>query len=418
MHFQLRFWPIYVLSTCCLALLISCKSAPPALVFPDPVDTSDKPIKLQTKKTYDIYGVHADNQFAGARLNDFTKINDTLYRASISPENYPINASAYYSFKIWSDTIRDIDLELFYTEHEHRYIPKLSYDGKLWVSMSDTDYDTLKAPNIATLKLQLSPDTLWVSGQEVVASPQIKEWVNARTMHPDVRYSQVGKSKMGRPMMHMDIYQASPEEKDAVVILARQHPPEVSGYFAMESFVEEMLADTELSRDFRRDFRVLVYPLLNPDGVDEGHWRHSTGGIDLNRDWSNYRQQEVRSVANHVIETVKRDKNKVLVGLDFHSTQKDLYYTLSENRKTSVDNFKDYWLEGIDNQYADYSPDDRPNDLNQPITKGWFYLQFGAEGITYEIGDETPRPFVRDKGRTAAREMMKLLILRRSGETE
>ena len=415
MYFQQKLWPLFFFITCGLALLISCKTVTPALVFPEPVDTSDKAITLQDRKTYHIDGIHADNQYAGARLNDFTKKNDTLYRASISPENYPINASAYYSFRIWSDDERDIDLELYYTEHEHRYRPKLSYDGKHWVNMSTADFDTLKAPNIATLKLQLSADTLWVSGQEVVASPQIKAWVDERAEHSDVHYSQIGDSKMGRPMMHMDIYQDSPEDKDAIVILSRQHPPEVTGYYAMESFVEEILANTELSRDFRREFRVLVYPLLNPDGVDEGHWRHNTGGIDLNRDWSYYRQPEVSVVANHVIQTVDRDNNQVLVGLDFHSTQKDLYYTLSENRKTSVDNFKDYWLEGIDDQYAEYSPDDRPFDLNQPITKGWFFLQFGAEGITYEIGDETPRDFVRGKGRTAAREMMKLLILRNSG---
>jgi len=397
----------------CIILCISCKSTEPvSLDFPDPVDTSDKPIKLQLRKTYHIDGVHADNQYPGARLNNFTMMNKSLYRATISPENFPINASAYYSFKIWSDTIRDIDLELFYTEHKHRYIPKLSYDGTHWMNMNESDFDTIKAPNIATLKLQLGPDTLWVSGQEVVASPQIKKWVNQQTKHSDVHYSQIGKSKMGRPMMHMDIYQGAPVEKDAIVIMSRQHPPEVTGYYAMESFVEEILEDNELSRDFRNRFRVLVYPLLNPDGVDEGHWRHNTGGIDLNRDWSEYRQQEVKTVANHIIQTVRKDKNKVLVGLDFHSTQKDLYYTLSENRKTNVDNFKDYWMEGIDNQYENYSPDDRPSDLNQPITKGWFYLQFGAEGITYEIGDETPRAFVRDKGRTAAREMMKLLIMR------
>ena len=42
---------------------------------------------------------------------------------------------------------------------------------------------------------------------------------------------------------------------------------------------------------------VIVYPLMNPDGVDEGHWRHNTGGIDLNRDWAHYNQPETRQVA-------------------------------------------------------------------------------------------------------------------------
>jgi len=400
-----------------ISILLACSSAKQvSFDFPDPVDTSDKPIKIQERKTYTIRGVSADNEFPGARLNDFSIINDTLYRAIISPENFPINPSAYYSFRIWSDTTRDISLQLFYTEHEHRYIPKLSYDGKHWIAMHNSDFDTLIAPNIAQMKLRIGPEKLWVSGQEVVASPQITEWTINRAKHKSAHFNTIGKSKLGRDLLHLDIYENSPVGKNTIVVLSRQHPPEVTGYYAMEAFIEEILADSRLSYDFRNSNRILVYPLLNPDGVDEGHWRHNAGGIDLNRDWSKYRQEEVAAVANHIINTTNRDKNKVLVGLDFHSTQQDLYYTLTDDLKTEVYDFKDYWLEGIDNAFDAYTPDDRPFGLNQPITKGWFFLQFGAEGITYEIGDETPRDFVREKGRVAARELMKLLILKEANE--
>ncbi|NNF22220.1 MAG: hypothetical protein HKN67_09770, partial [Saprospiraceae bacterium] len=167
-----------------------------------------------------------------------------------------------------------------------------------------------------------------------------------------------------------------------------------------------------LSNAFRRKFRILVYPLMNPDGVDLGHWRHNAGGIDLNRDWAKYAQDEVRVVANHIVHTTKKDKNSVILGLDFHSTQEDVYYTLTNNRQSEIFNFKDYWIYGIDSAFPEYTPDDQPYDLNQAITKGWFYLEFDAEGITYEVGDETPRSFVKQKAKVAADEMMKLLILR------
>jgi len=45
-----------------------------------------------------------------------------------------------------------------------------------------------------------------------------------------------------------------------------------------------------------------------------------------------------------------------------------------------------------------------------PVSKSWFHTQFGAVGITYEIGDSTPRDFIEEKGRTSALEMMKLLM--------
>jgi len=407
-----------ILTLVLIILLTSCSSTRGLLIqqYPNPVDTSSKQIMLQQRKEYEVSGIHVDNLFEGARLNNFTQVNDTLFRATISPENKPINASAYYAFRIWSDEPTDVSVELYYTDHEHRYDPKLSYDGALWIKMHESDFDTLTAPNIATLRLNLTKEKLFVAGQELHTMKHVRNWVNKIQKHKDALHAVIGKSKLDMDMHFVDIYSGTPEGKKAIVVMTRQHPPEVTGHYAAESFVEEILADNPLSNNFREQFRVLVYPLMNPDGVNEGHWRHNAGGIDLNRDWSQYRQPEPKVVANHMVQTTENSKNKVLVGLDFHSTQKDLYYTLSDDLKSSVYPFKDYWMRGIDNTFDDYTPDDRPSTLNQPITKTWFYLQFGAEGITYEIGDETPRDFVRAKGRAAAVELMELLVLRENEE--
>lgn len=381
--------------------------------FPDPVDTRSREITPQEKKTYTTaYGVSADNEYDGARLNNFEAVNDSIFKATITPENFPINHSAYFSLRIWAEEEKDIELELHYTKHRHRYWPKLSKDRKTWMQIDSSAFDTLKAPNIATLKLKIGPEKLYVSGQELLTSDDVKEWSHGIASKPNVKYSSVGKSKLGRDMQYLDICQGEAKGKDAIVVIGRQHPPEVTGHFAMESFVEEIMEDNYLSNAFRKKFRILVYPLMNPDGVDLGHWRHNAGGIDLNRDWQDYHQEEIRVVANHIVKTTKKGKNKVLFGIDFHSTQKDLYYTLPADYNPNVKGLKDLWLQGIDENFPDYTPDDRPGALNNPISKGWFYVQLEAEAITYEIGDETPRDFIREKGRVAARELMQLLVLR------
>ena len=381
--------------------------------FPEPVNTRNHPIEYQEKKTYStVGGVHADNEFNCARMNDFQMINDSTFRVVVSPENTPINHSAYFGFRIWSDTARSIDLEIQYTEHTHRYWPKLSKDGNEWYKLDSIRFDTLKADSIATLRLDIDEEKLWVCGQEIYDSEKIRAWAEKQAERPDTRFSVVGKSKLDRDLMHLDIYDGDPAKRPTIVVIGRQHPPEVPGYLAMESFVETILMDNPISNDFRKKFRVLVYPLMNPDGVDLGHWRHNAGGIDLNRDWGYYYQEETSDVTKHIVSTVKESKNDVWLGLDFHSTQKDLYYTFTKDLKSSIFNFKDYWLEGINQAFPDYTPDDQPYALNQPISKGWFLVQFNAESITYEIGDETPRDFVRAKGSVAAMEMMKLLILR------
>jgi len=396
-----------------ITFLFSCSSIKlKEHVFPEPVDTSPIPIEMQEKRSITHDDVTVDNLFDGARMNDFVRINESTYRVVVSPENFPINGSAYFGFRIKSDTKRDIDLEISYTKHNHRYVPKLSYDGINWSAMDSMSFDTLKGSQLATLRLSIDERPLYVCGQELMTSSNAKSWSDMISKYSGTKQEVAGKSRLGRDILFIDINEKPVKEKEAVVVFSRMHPPEISGYMAMQSFVETIMDDSELSQLFRERFRILVYPMINPDGVDLGHWRHSAGGVDLNRDWAYYRQTEVKVVAEHVLKKVKEDKNKVVLGLDFHSTQKDIYYTLTDNRPSSIFGFKDIWLESIDDTYPDYTPIDGANDLNKPITKGWFYLQFGAEGITYEVGDETPRDFVKSKGATAAKEMMKLLVLR------
>jgi hypothetical protein len=60
--------------------------------------------------------------------------------------------------------------------------------------------------------------------------------------------------------------------------------------------------------------------------------------------------------------------------------------------------------------------DFRINEEAEPIGKhtsmSWFRTQFGAEGITYEIGDGTDRDFVRRKGLVSAEALIEVLLVR------
>ena len=379
--------------------------------FPKPVDTTGRAIDIQEKKTYSPGGdIFAGNRFAGARLNNFEQMGDGKYRATISPENTPINPSPYYAFKLWAHTPQPIVLELNYTEARHRYWPKVSHDGEHWQKL-DSIYFRLSADSTnAFLELEITPDTLWVAAQEVQNSRHVRQWCEAQAGHPDVKMGMAGKSKLGRGIPFLDIGNGGPKGKDVVVIFSRQHPPEVTGYFAMKKFVEEILADHKLATAFRKKYRVLVFPLLNPDGVDLGHWRHNAGGIDLNRDWAHYHQPETRQVADHIVRTCAEEKGQVILGLDFHSTWYDVYYT-NEKPSEHIPGFKDYWLAGIKNALGN-EPYEKPSVEGRPVSKNWFASQFGAEGVTYEIGDGTPRDFILKKGKTTAVVMMELLVLR------
>lgn len=379
--------------------------------FPTPVDTTTKPIELQIKKVYhpDNQGVFADNQFDGARLNDFQYKGDSSFVATISPENQPINNSAYYGFKLWANNSRTIDLELNYIGGKHRYFPKLSSDGVHWTEIDSSQFRFDTDSINAFINLELSPDTLWVCAQELQTSSHVINWCKELAEHQDARYEIAGTSEKGRAIPMLEISTSPIQKKEVIVLLSRQHPPEVTGYLAMKAFTEAILADTPLSNEFRKKYRIVAFPLMNPDGVDLGHWRHNAGGIDLNRDWAYYHQAETRTVANKIAETVAKNKNKVILGFDFHSTWYDIFYTNKQPTK-NLPAFKDYWIAGI--KSALDAPDiiERPSNVGKPVSKNWFLTQFDAEGITYEIGDDTPRDLIKKKGEVSAIEMMQLLI--------
>ena len=91
-----------------LLFLNSCRSYQAKTYdFPKPVDTTTKPIEYQEKKVYNFsqQGIYADNLFDGARLNNFQYLENDLFQATFSPENFPTNPSAYYAFRIWSDSL-------------------------------------------------------------------------------------------------------------------------------------------------------------------------------------------------------------------------------------------------------------------------------------------------------------------------
>lgn len=368
--------------------------------FPNPIDTKTLPIAFQKRQVWQATeNVGFANTFDGARLNDVIALNDSTFQLTISPENFPINPSPWYSFKVWQKTPRRIFLNFTYENGKHRYAPKLSTDGMVWQA----------AANFNTEKMQLTvdpfADTLYVSAQELFTEKHLNDWAN---LLEGVRVSTVGKTPLKNEIKLIEL---NPETnaKDVVVFFSRQHPPEVTGQFALNSFVETLLEENPQTAAFLKNYRVLVFPMLNPDGVQEGHWRHNTGGIDLNRDWDVYNQPETRMIAEYLVEQVKKNNWRVVLGIDFHSTWEDVYYTNLTDASSHLPNFTDVWLRLIQERIPNYVPKISPSNVGSPVSKGWFYVQFGAVGITYEIGDDTDREFIKTKSEVAAKAMMEVL---------
>ncbi len=383
------------------------------VVFETPVDTSSRKIGFQIKQTYQLkdIGVYASNEFDGARLNGFQKLNDSTALVIINPENTPINNSAYYAFKTWSDTTRPFYFKFRYPEgFKHRYFPKLKTENT-WIPIDSTKVtgDSINT----TIQVNLTKNPLLIAAQEIQSSSDVKKWYTdlAKDKERYIRLSIYGKTILNRELPVLDIYKGAKENKDIIVLFTRQHPPEVTGYFAFQKFVEALISDdSEISNEFLNTYRILAFPILNPDGVDLGHWRHNASGIDTNRDWSAYRQPEIRQTVRFISQTLKDSNSRIILGLDFHSTWYDIFYTNETREGTTLPFFIDSWFAALEKNIPDYKVNEKAGNSKKPVSKGWLLYGHNATGLTYEIGDNTPRDQIEIIGKTTAQQMMKILL--------
>lgn len=390
------------------------------------VETTSKPIQLQERRIWQLNNgqVGFSNKFRGARLSGVEAQSDSTFELTIEAENYPVNPSPWYAFKVWSSTNKRVTLTFRYPQGRHRYFPVVSSDGKSWTNLDSASFiaksDTVVAfynyrllPQEAAMQLDLTAgDTTWVAGQEMWTSTEVYAWMDSLGGAHHIKPSTIGKTTLGRDLRLMRVSKGS--DKKVVAVISRQHPPEVTGFFAMKAFIERILLDDSLSNAFRKRFDVLNVPLMNPDGVDEGHWRHNAGGVDLNRDWEAQHQPEVRQVAHYFQKYMKKRKGTMVFFIDFHSTWDDIYYTIDPSLPTNTPGLTNDWLAGIEAAIPGYYVNHRPSKVeNGIVSRNFFYHTFNTDGLVFEFGDNTSRDFLKKKGTVAAEVLMRLLLARK-----
>lgn len=397
-----RFIGLTILNFAIVAIcLLACSS---------PLGANDKTNKAHESFVFENSGVLFTSDFQGGRLNSCRQVSSTVYEVSIGPENTPVNDSAWFAFQVSAEKPHTIRLRFHYENGSHRYWPKFSRDGKSWTRLAATNaYST--SPDGAQFELQVGSHPVWVAAQELMPLDESLTWCKRLAEKPFVTQSVLGHSLQGRAIEKLEIGDSS--ARQCVFIISRQHPPEISGAIGMRHFVETLAGPSELARRFRQSVTTIVVPIVNPDGVAHGHWRHNATGVDLNRDWGPFHQRETRAVRDELL-TIKFDRQRNLgLFLDFHSTYEDLFYTQPESADDGAARFTEQWLTAIDRRFPNYEVRrDGGHAVDSPTSKNWVNKMFGIPAITYEFGDETDRDLIREIASGAAEEMMRLLLSR------
>ena len=197
-----------------------------------------------------------------------------------------------------------------------------------------------------------------------------------------------------------------------VILIGRQHPPEVSGAIAMQAFVDALVGQSLRNPQSFADLQFLIVPMVNPDGTARGHWRANRGGVDLNRNWGDFSQPETRAVKVWLDALPKAVRPVLMV--DFHSTQRNLFYVQGDEANVGQRRFLAAWLAGKENAFSGYRFTIEPRNANpgSGTAKNWFHTTFAIPAYTFEVADDADRAATRGAAKELAASLPEALETR------
>ncbi|MDG1152028.1 MAG: M14 family metallopeptidase [Hyphomicrobiales bacterium] len=363
---------------------------------------------ITTNKECSTDTVKIDFSFSGSGNLSCEVIKSDYIKIFINPElDDSINPSPWFAFRK-SEHSKSIKLALDYKNYHHRYHPKISIDKKSWNKIDEANISKKENGKIVVIDFLPSSQKNYVASQELITNFWYNKWYNELENSGRVRREVIGFSVLKNPIPMFFV------EKNInnpyILILGRQHPPEVTGAFAMRGFINQLLNKNSLSDSFLKNYNILFVPLMNPDGVMNGYWRYNENKKDLNRDWGIFIQPETDAVNKKLTEL----KNKKLaLFIDFHSTFKNLFYISDIAEESPMKNFLEDWL--LDSRKslseANYKYE-IINSLNKDngVSKNYIFNKYKIPSVTYEVSDNEDRDVIQQSSSILAINLMELLL--------
>jgi predicted deacylase len=363
---------------------------------------------ITTNKECSTDTVKIDFSFSGSGNLSCEVIKSDYIKIFINPElDDSINPSPWFAFRK-SEHSKSIKLELDYKNYHHRYHPKISIDKKSWNKIDEANILKKENGKIVVIDFLPSSQKNYVASQELITNFWYNKWYNELENSGRVRREVIGFSVLKNPIPMFFV------EKNInnpyILILGRQHPPEVTGAFAMRGFINQLLNKNSLSDSFLKNYNILFVPLMNPDGVMNGYWRYNENKKDLNRDWGIFIQPETDAVNKKLTEL----KNKKLaLFIDFHSTFKNLFYISDIAEESPMKNFLEDWLLGSRKSLSEANYKyEIINSLNKDngVSKNYIYNKYKIPSVTYEVSDNEDRDVIQQSSSILAINLMELLL--------
>jgi predicted deacylase len=316
------------------------------------------------------------------------RISDREFELSITPESQPINPSPWYAFGIQAEAPAQVSIVLDYGEARHRYAPWISQHDEAWRRLAPSQIVVSDDGALARLNLDAPAGRTQVAAQPIYSASAYE----ALETRWGGDWRDFGTSQEGRAL-RARITTPGHEDAGWILILGRQHPPEIPGAWALEGFVDALI---RARTDGAIQTGLIIAPLLNPDGVAAGHWRLNAAQTDLNRDWTERNQPEIQAVYA-LLDALGVGADDLRLMVDFHATVADrIYLPQADELPARANDRLEAWLAAMDAQglYTLIEPR-RTNPARRVSAKAAFTDGWGTVAVTWEAGDETPEETVR-----------------------
>ncbi len=322
------------------------------------------------------------------------------FNLDIVPEAEPINPSPWYMFQVSGPAGDTTNVTLNYTVSRHRYRPWIREAGGQWSPLSDDQIETSRDQTVVHLSLELRQSPIEIAAQPLYGLTRYE----ALETHWPGEWQTAGQSVEGRPIRALVLSPDPPTSATSgrswILLLGGQHPPEVPGAWAFEAFADAIV---ERQRSGDVSAGLILVPLLNPDGVEAGHWRLNAGLVDLNRDWTTATQPEIQAVVR-LLDRLDIQPGDIELVVDFHATVADrLYLPQADELGPEAQERLDAWLTAMDTEgLFQHTEPRRTNPARRVSAKAVFTDEWQAIALTWEAGDNTPEATVRSTARQGA----------------
>jgi hypothetical protein len=355
-------------------------------------------------------GLSVRADFAQARLGTCTVGPDGRIAARIAPETTPINPSPWYAFTV-RGAGRGATLTLAYDTAGHRYHPwvREGRDGP-WRRLPDGAVSL--RDGTAEIRLPSSRRPLLVAAQPFPDPAGILRPWERLAARGVLSAQTAGRSVEGRAVR---VYLSRPARPQGLIVLiARQHPPEIPGALAFDALAARLLDGSPEMRALRARHAILIAPLMNPDGVIRGNWRGNAAGADLNRDWGPFTQPETRAVAARVA-ALAGEIGPALM-LDLHSTRRNVLYAHPEEfgRGHVSEAFIAAFTASPEGRGWPVVRRHEDRGGSPGAFKAWTWEALRQPSITFEVADSATPEEAAAIGRAAARAIRTALGLETS----